>query len=101
MFMLQVTDSAVIVLEEARAAQEVPDSFGLRVFTQAGNDGHATLALAFVQEPAEGDQVAEQGDTEIYVASELAEPLAEHMLDVEDTPEGPQLALVPQHDEEQ
>jgi Fe-S cluster assembly iron-binding protein IscA len=54
-----------------------------------------------VQEPAEGDQVAEQGDTEIYVASELAEPLAEHMLDVEDTPEGPQLALVPQHDEEQ
>jgi Fe-S cluster assembly iron-binding protein IscA len=100
-FVLQVSESAVSVLREARAAQEVPDTFGVRVFAQADETGQAALALAFADEPAEGDQVTEQDGTEIYVASELAEPLAESRLDVEQTPEGPQLALVPQNDEEQ
>ena len=99
--MLQVTDSAANVLRQARAAQQVPDSFGVRVFTQSGNDGQATLRLAFAEEPIEGDQVTEQSGTEIYVAPELIEPLAEHKLDVEDTSDGPQLALVPQQDDDQ
>jgi Fe-S cluster assembly iron-binding protein IscA len=96
--MLQVTDSAVNVLEEARVAQQVPESFGVRVFARTGNDGQAALAVAFTEEPAEGDQVTEQSGTEVYVAPEVAEPLAEHKLDVEQTPEGPQLALVPQNE---
>lgn len=94
--MLQVTESAASVLQEARAAQEVPEAFGVRLFVQAGNNEQAAVALAFAEEPLEGDQVTEQGGTEIYVAPELAEPLAQSMLDVEDTPEGPQLAVVPQ-----
>ena len=98
--MLQVTDSAATALLQARAGQQLPDSFGVRAFAQAGNDGQAALALAFAEEPTAGDQVTEQSGIEIYVAPELIEPLAEHMLDLEDTPDGPQLALVPrQHDE--
>jgi len=99
--LLQVSPSAATALEEARAAQEVPDTFGVRVFAQADESGEAALALAFSEEPIEGDQVTEQEGTQIYVAPELAEPLAESVLDVEDTPEGPQLTLVPQADEEQ
>ncbi len=99
--MLQVSDAAVGVLEEARSAQEVPDSFGVRVFAQADEAGQTGLALAFAEEPADGDAVTEQSGTEIFVAEELAEPLATTVLDVEQTPEGPQLALVPQDDEEQ
>ncbi len=101
MFLLQVTESAVNALEEARAAQEVPDTFGVRVFAQADESGEAALALAFAEEPVEGDQVSEQEGTEIYIAPELADPLAGSMLDVEDTPEGPQLALVPQDGDQQ
>jgi Fe-S cluster assembly iron-binding protein IscA len=97
--MLQVTDSAISVLQEARAAQELPESVGVRVFAQTGNDGQAALAVAFAEAPMEGDQVTEQGGTEIYVAPEVAEPLADSMLDVQDTVEGPQLALVPLPDE--
>lgn len=99
--LLQVSPSAATALEEARAAQEVPDTFGVRVFAQADESGEAALALAFSEEPIEGDQVTEQEGTQIYVAPELAEPLAGSVLDVEDTPEGPQLTLVPQDDEEQ
>ena len=98
--MLQVTNSAVSVLEEARVAQQLPESFGVRVFARTGNDGQAALALAFAEEPAEGDQVTEHSGTEVYVAPEVAEPLAEHKLDVEQTPDGPQLALVPQDEAE-
>lgn len=99
--MLQVTDAAVNVLEQARNAQEIPDSFGVRVFAQADESGEAALALAFAAEPADGDQVTQQGGTEIFVAPELADPLATSRLDVEDTAEGQQLALVPQEGEEQ
>lgn len=99
--MLQVTASAVNALEQARSAQEVPDSFGIRVFAQADDSGEAALALAFAEEPVDGDEVSEQEGTAIYVAPELAEPLSDSRLDVEDTPEGPQLTLVPQNDEEQ
>lgn len=98
--MLQVTHSALAALGEARAAHGVPDSFGVRVFAQARENGQATLALAFAEQPAEGDQVIQQGNTEIYVAPDLAEPLSQSKLDVEDTQEGPQLTLVPQHHEE-
>ncbi len=97
--MLQITDSALTALGEARAAQGVPDSFGLRVFAQARENGQAILALAFAEQPAEGEVIA-HGGTEIYVAPDLAEPLSQSKLDVEDTHEGPQLTLVPQHDEE-
>lgn len=96
--MLEVTDSAVSVLQEARAAQELPPSFGVRVFAQAADDGQAAVALAFAEEPDEGDQVTERDGTEIYVAPELAEPLAGSTLDVEQTPEGPQLTLVSQRE---
>lgn len=89
------------MLQEARAAQEVPETFGLRVFAQASQDGQPALALAFTEDPAEGDQVIEEAGTEIYVSNELAGPLGESVLDVEDTAQGPQFTLVPQADEEQ
>lgn len=99
--MLQITDSAANVLQAERANQELPDSYGVRVFANADENGQAALAVAFAQEPAEGDQVSVQSGTEIYVAPEVAEPLAESALDVEETPEGPRLALVPQDGGEQ
>jgi len=98
---LQVSSPAVSVLKDARSAQEVPEHFGVRVFAQPDETGQAALALAFTEEPVDGDLVTEQDGTDIYVAPELAEPLAESVLDVEDTPEGPQLTLVQQDTEEQ
>jgi Fe-S cluster assembly iron-binding protein IscA len=92
---LQVTESAVSVLREARTAQQVPESYGLRVFAQPDESGQPALALAFAEQPVEGDQVSEQAGTEVYVAPELAEPLADHLLDTEQTPEGVALTLVP------
>lgn len=99
--MFQVTDSAATALREARAAQEIPDTYGVRIFAQPDEDGDATLAVAFAAEPAPGDEVSEQGGTQIFVASELVQALADHELDIAETAEGPQLALVPQQQQQQ
>lgn len=99
--MFQVTDSAANALREARTVQRVPESFGVRVFAEARGDGVPAVALAFAEEPEAGDRVTAQSGTEIYVAQELVDTLADHALHIEDTPDGPQLALVPQRDVEQ
>lgn len=99
--MLQVTTAAVVALEEARSAQQVPDEHGVRVSAQPDpNDPDNTvLALGFTATPVEGDQVTDQAGTAIFVAPEVAEPLADTLLDIEDTPEGAQLILKPQEGE--
>ena len=99
--LLQVTSSAAHALEDARASQEVPDDHGVRVFAQADESGEAALALAFTEQPVDGDEVSDQEGTQFYVAPEVAEAVASSKLDVADTPQGPQLALVPQGDEQE
>jgi Fe-S cluster assembly iron-binding protein IscA len=93
---LQVSETAVAVLEEARSAQELPDSYGVRISGQPAEAGQIELMLGFAEGPGEGDEVTEQAGTEIYVAPEVAEPLADSKLDLENTPEGPQLVIKPQ-----
>ncbi len=96
--MLQVTESAVTALEEARTGQGVPADHGVRIGTQADPSGQPAIALGFVPAPMEGDQAIEQSGTTVYLAPELVEPLAAMVVDVEDTPDGAQLAIRPQED---
>lgn len=101
--MLQITTTAIAALEEARAQQQIPDDHGVRVSAQPDpNDATtAVLALGFAEAPMEGDQVTEQSGTEVFIAPEIAEPLADTILDLEETPQGAQLILKPQGDDEQ
>lgn len=96
--MLQVTDSAVSALEEARTGQGVPDDHGVRIGTVPDPNGQPAIALGFVETPQEGDQLVEEAGTQIFLAPELVEPLSTMVIDVEDTPEGAQLAIRPQED---
>lgn len=94
--MLQLSDSAAEALRQVRDDQDVPPGHGVRIGTQAGPDGQPGLAVGFAEAPAEGDQVTEQAGTELYVAQEVAEPLADSVIDLEDTDQGPQLVVKPQ-----
>lgn len=91
-----MTDSAVSALEQARSGQDLPEDHAVRIGTLADPEGQPAIGLGFVAGPEEGDQAIEQGATTIYVAPELVEPLSEMVVDVEDTPEGAQLAIRPQ-----
>lgn len=86
--MLQVSEQAAVALEAIRRSEGIPESHGTRLAAAQQPDGDLAIRLHFVEEAEEGDQVAEQAGTEVYVDSALAEPLAEAVMDVQETNEG-------------
>ena len=94
--MLQVTSAAMSTFEQARGAQDLPDSVGVRIFAQRDEQGEIGIALAFTEQPEDGDQVTETDGTAVFVAPELAEPLSDSLLDVEDSDEGTHIVLTDQ-----
>ena len=95
---MQLTQAAARRVTSAREAQGVPDSFGLRVYGEPQESGATALGLAFTPVPAEDDEVSEQEGLRVFVAPEVAGPLASAALDVEETPEGVKLVLTQQDD---
>ncbi|HMC52116.1 MAG TPA: hypothetical protein VKI64_05090 [Acidimicrobiales bacterium] len=97
--MLKLTETAADRIEQVRRGQGLPDSFGVRVSGAAVPDGKVALQVAFSDGPVEGDQVAEQHGTQVFVAPDVAEPLTDAELDVESgAADGVQLVLRPQAD---
>jgi Fe-S cluster assembly iron-binding protein IscA len=94
--MFQLTHAAALKVADVRRTQGVPDTAGLRVFEQARSNGERSFGLAFSEAPAEDDEVSEQEGTRVFLAPEVAAPLARSALDVESTPEGPKLVLTMQ-----
>lgn len=86
--MLQVSEKAAMALEAIRRSEEIPESHGTRLSEATQPGGDLAIRLEFVEDVPRDDEVAEQGDTEVYVAPALVEPLAEAVMDVEDTEEG-------------
>lgn len=91
--MFQVTEAAAVQLAEARSDRGIPDSAGIRVFGEPQGGNQMALGLAFTEVPAEDDVVIQQHGTAVFIASEVAGPLDEITLDVEETSEGPKLVL--------
>lgn len=94
--MLQLSQTAAQALQQARNEQDVPEGHGVRVSAQAGPDGQTALAVGFAEGPAEGDDVSEQAGVQLYVSEEVAGPLAESVIDLQDTDRGLQLVVRPQ-----
>lgn len=79
--MLQCTPAAAQTLVNVREQQGLPDTVGVRLFPAQTPDGSTGLGIELT-EPAEGDQVSEQHGTQLIVAPEIAEQLADMTLDV-------------------
>lgn len=86
--MLQLSEQAAVALEAIRRSQGIPESHGTRLSPATNPGGELAIELAFVEEAEEGDQVAEHANTEVYVDPELAEPLSDAVMDVENREEG-------------
>ena len=80
--MLEITKDAAALLTELRDGQDVPEDYGLRVFPETAQPGEVTIGLGFTDQPAAGDQVAEQDGMKVFVAQELAAPLEDAAIDV-------------------
>jgi len=93
--MFQLTAAAANQLAGIRHTRGIPDSAGLRVYSEPLPSGERGMALGFADMPASDDLVTEQQGTRVFVAAEMAEQLSDSSLDVADTPDGPKLTVRP------
>jgi Fe-S cluster assembly iron-binding protein IscA len=92
--MLQVTDAAASVFRAMLQLEEVSGS-AVRLMPTAAPQGMVGVTMQPVEGPAPDDTPAEAAGVDVYVAPELAEPLAASTLDARDTAEGPELFIRP------
>jgi len=90
--MLTMTRDAAGVLDAMRRQEGIPDPFVVRVFPKPTTEG-SEVQISFASEPAPGDQVTATEGTTLCVDQELAEPLANAVIDAQETPAGPELVL--------
>lgn len=94
--MLQLSESAAAALESIRQNEGIPEDHGTRLTADQQPTGEIAIRLEFVENVPEEDQVAEQAGTEVYVAPEIVEPLADTLMDVQDSDEGLVFVFRPQ-----
>jgi Fe-S cluster assembly iron-binding protein IscA len=80
--MLNVTENAVLTLEAARRQQQIPERYGIRVFGEPTSTGELEVQIGFAEAPLENDAVRDLPGMRLFVAEEVAEPLADAELDV-------------------
>lgn len=86
--MLQLSENAAAALESLRQSEGIPEDHEARLSADPQPTGELGIRLEFVESVAEEDEVAEQAGTEVYVAPEIAEPLADRVMDLQETEEG-------------
>ncbi|HYH49602.1 MAG TPA: hypothetical protein VEG38_08645 [Acidimicrobiia bacterium] len=93
--MFEVTGRAAAALANRRAKDGLGDSIAIRISTADSRNGaSAGYQLRFASHPSPDDIVMESAGTRVFLAAGLEEPLAGSVLDVVETPEGPQLILM-------
>ena len=90
--MLTMTSSAADALENIREQQGIPEEFVVRVSPNTTANG-LEVQVRFAPGPAEGDEVTETSGTTVCVDPDLVEPLADTVIDTEQTPQGAALVL--------
>jgi Fe-S cluster assembly iron-binding protein IscA len=91
--MLDISPTAVAVINELRRAEGVPASHGIRLDGEPSPDGAVQVRIAFQEGPAPEDEIGETQGTKIFVAQNLAAPLANARIDAETEGQTAQLIL--------
>lgn len=79
--MLQISEAAKAVIRQVRTENELPDTTAMRI-SAVDVPGGIGIGFTFTQGPEAGDQaIAEQEDFRVYLASELAVPLSDAVLE--------------------
>ena len=90
--MVSMTSSAASIVDAIRQQQGIPEQFVLRVFPNETTEG-VGIQMTFAPAPAEGDQVVEAEGTRLAVDPEIVEPLADSVIDAEQTEQGSRLVI--------
>lgn len=80
--MLQMTDRAADLLRNLRDEAQLPESAGVRIYSETASSGEPTLSIGFTPDPMPADQVADHAGLRLFVAPEIADPLSGAVMDV-------------------
>jgi hypothetical protein len=81
--MVEISQGATEVLTAVRSAEGIPDSYGVRFYSETDRDGASAVGIAFAQGPVTGDEVIVAQELPVFIAPEVAQELGEAVLDVE------------------
>ncbi|MEA2592741.1 MAG: hypothetical protein QOD62_2572 [Actinomycetota bacterium] len=81
------------MLNTLRSAEGIPDSYGVRFYSEKDRDGVSAVGIAFAQGPATGDEVVVAQELPVFVAAEVASELGDAVLDVEGGAEVPRFVI--------
>ena len=81
--MVQISQGATEVLNTLRSTEGIPESYGVRFYSEKDRDGASAVGIAFAQGPATGDEVIVAQELPVFVAPDVASELGDAVLDVE------------------
>jgi Fe-S cluster assembly iron-binding protein IscA len=81
--MLTLTDSAREMVRDMVEAGNAPEGSGLRIASARNENGEPALALELATQPADGDQVVDEGGTRVFLEPEVADLLDDKVLDAQ------------------
>ncbi len=90
--MIEISAAAAMHIKQTRAANGLPDDYGLRV-DRSGEPDDARLRLRFAPAPQSDDQVTEIDGLRVFVAAAATAPQVRQTIDTEKSESGMQLVL--------
>jgi Fe-S cluster assembly iron-binding protein IscA len=95
--MLIVTSDAITVFKAAKASLGAPLEAGIRIIASPpinhSSNGVLTLGFAIDDDPSLDDEEFEQEGLRFFLEPDLADTLDGHVLDIEQTLDGPSMVL--------
>jgi Fe-S cluster assembly iron-binding protein IscA len=81
--MVEISRGATELLNAVRSAEGIPDSYGVRFYSEKDPAGGTAVGIAFAQGPRTGDEVSVAQELPVYIAPEVAPELGDAVLDVD------------------
>ena len=91
--MVEISQGATELLTAVRSAEGIPESYGVRFYSEKDREGASAVGIAFAQGPATGDEVVAAQELPVYSAPEVANELGEAVLDIEGGAAAPRFVI--------
>ena len=91
--MVQLSAEAVALLDQLRSSEGIPETFGVRVYGEDVAPMGGRIRIAFREGPQEGDEVAEEQGTRLFVAEDVAAQLSDALIDTVEEARGTKLVV--------
>jgi hypothetical protein len=91
--MVEISQGATELLNAVRSAEGIPETYGVRFYSETDRNGASAVGIAFAQGPVTGDEVVVAKDIPVFIAPEVAQEVGDAVLDVDAGGGSPQFVI--------